>query len=90
MCNCMTMCWEPDVITENGRWPLPKYHPNCEDYKAEKFIVFISDGIRCVVTPDDAEDMIKDTDNGGIETYQVEEVFISQDQFDNLKEFEGF
>ena len=88
MCNCKTMCWEPDVITQDGRYPLPEHHPNCEDYKTEKFVRVLYDDTPCVMEPLDAEDFIKDAD--GNEQYILEDIYITRDQYENMPEFQGF
>ena len=86
MCNCLTMCRIPDIETNNGRWPIPKHSPACEDYKTERFVRAVYDGSWCVMEPDDAADMIVDSG----EEYQTEDVFLTRDQYDALPEFSGF
>lgn len=86
MCNCATVCRIPDIETDNGRWPMPRHAPMCEDYKTERFVRVMYDGSWCVMEPDDAEDMIAESG----EEYQTEDVFLTRDQFERMPEFQGF
>ena len=86
MCNCSTVCRLLDIETSNGRWPMPRHAPMCDDYKTERFVRLIYDGSWCVMTPDDAADTIKES----ADTYHTEDVHLTQDQFDALPEFSGF
>ena len=85
MCNCVTMCRVPDIETDDGRWPMPRHAPRCEDYREERFVRVTYDGSWCILEPSDAEDMIAD---GG--DYKTEDVYLTRDQFDALPEFTGF
>lgn len=86
MCNCLTMCRIPDIETDNGRWPMPRHSPACEDYKPERFVRVAHGGSGCVMEPDGVADMIAD----GGEEYETEDVFLTRDQYDALPEFDGF
>ena len=86
MCNCIAVCRLPDIETNNGQWTMPRHAPMCEDYKIERFVRLIYDGNWCVMTPDDAADTIADSND----EYQIEDVFLTPDQFDALPEFSGF
>lgn len=88
MCNCATVCRVPDVETSDGRWPMPAHSPACEDFKQERFVRLKYDGSWCVMEPDDAQDTIGDAPIG-VE-YEVEDVFLTRDQFEALPEFAGF
>ena len=87
MCICVGMCWDFGVITDNGRWPVPKHHPNCKEHKSEKFITITANDTRCTMELKDALDYIADSDDAG---YTIELNYISRDQFENLPEFTGF
>jgi hypothetical protein len=85
------MCRVPEVETQGGKFPMPEHHTNCTEYKPIRFVRLMYDGKSCVTTPQDADDIINDVDNESESlTYVIEDVYISQDQFDNLKEFTGF
>lgn len=86
MCNCATMCRIPDIEAENGRWPIPRHAPFCNEYKEERFVRQTYDGAWCILEPGDAEDMVANSS----EEYQTEDVFLTRDQFDALPEFSGF
>lgn len=85
MCNCMTMCRIP-TDENGGKYPMSNHHPNCEDFKQEKFTVVEHDGTRCVMEPQEAEAMLADSD----EQYTVSTVMLTRDQFDRTPEFNGF
>lgn len=86
MCNCGTWARLPYIGTYDGKYPPPLHHPDCEDYKAERFVRVMYDGSWCVMEPDDAADMTADSEGG----YQTEDVFITRDQFERMPEFNGF
>jgi hypothetical protein len=76
----------PDIETENGKYPMPEHAPMCNEHQKIKFVRLTYDGISCLMTPDDALDLEKDGDT----KYEKSDVFITQDQFDNLPEFAGY
>lgn len=89
-CECLTWCRVPDAEanTYGGRFPPSDHHPDCPEYRAERFLSLSVDGEgpRCVCTPAEAEDMQRDAD----EPYHVEEFMLAPDQVEKLKEFDGF
>ena len=85
MCNCMSWCRIPDE-ENGGKYPMSNHHPNCEDFKQEAFTRVELDGTTCVMDPMEAEYMISDSE----EQYAVSTVFLTRDQFERLREFEGF
>ena len=87
MCNCMTMCWVPEDITDGGRWPMPKHHPNCEDYNAERYIrLFDDDGHSFVDTVENQYVFMSSMDSG---RWKQEDVYLTPDQFEGLDEYRG-
>lgn len=85
-CTCLTMCRDPAIETLGGKYPMPTHHANCKAYKSVKFVSLTYDGHSCVMTPQDAID----TENDGDTVYEKVEIYLTQDQFDNMKEFTGF
>ena len=85
MCNCQTWRRIPQQGTHGGKYSPPDHHPDCEDYKTERFLRVVYDGTYCLIEPGDLTDLMGD--EGG---YEVEEVFITRDQFDRVPEFQGF
>lgn len=86
MCNCLTWARLPEQGTHGGKYPPPAHHPNCEDFKAERFVRVMYDGIWCVMEVDDAADLIAESE----EKYATEDVFLTSDQFERMEEFSGF
>ena len=90
MCNCSTMRRIPDVETENGRWPVPRHAPKCEDFKQQRYIrLFDSEGNGFIDTVENqcpfmASDEFKETE------LRQEDVYLTEDQFNNLPTFKGF
>lgn len=91
MCNCKSMVRIPDSETMNGKYPMPVHSPACEDFTQEEFTRLEYDGTYCIMEPHEAKAMIADencSEDGVV--YDVSTVLLTRDQFDNLKEFEGF
>lgn len=85
-CNCSTVCRFPDIETQDGKYPRPNHAPMCNEYKAIKFARVGCDGTFFVAAHEDAKDFISDSTL----EYVIEDVYLTQDQFDKIKEFEGF
>lgn len=85
MCNCQTLARIPSTGTYDGKYAPPLHHPDCEDYKAERFMRVMYDGTPCTVEHGDVESLIGE----GI-GYEISEVMLTRDQFDALPEFDGF
>jgi len=83
-CRCLGFCWVPEIF--DHKYPRPRHHPNCEEYKTETFTVVEFDGVRCVMQPNEAKQMIEESED----EYVVSSVELTRDQFDNMEEFEGF
>lgn len=89
-CACLTWCRVPDAEpnTYGGKFPPSRHHPECPEYRAERFLALSVDplGPRCICTPEDAKAMQEDAD----EPYTVEEYMLAPDQVAAMKEFDGF
>lgn len=85
MCNCQGWCrdWRE---TKGFTYPASNHAPGCEDYKFEPFVRVEYDGTFCVMEPHEAEAMVAD---GGGE-YTTSDIQLTRDQFNNMKDFEGF
>jgi len=84
MCNCETMARDLSE-TQGGRFPQSLHAPRCEDFKPLAFARITFDGTSYVVPEDEREVVCANID----EECQVETVFLTQDQFDKLPEFNG-
>lgn len=85
-CVCFTWArlWEE---TQGGKYPPSQHHPNCPQYILKDFAVVCVDGACCVMHPDSVDDMIDGNDRS---EYEISTVRLTQDQVDNMKEFDGF
>ena len=86
MCNCRSMVRIPDIETQNGKYPMPEHAPNCEDYKLEAFAKVTYDGISCIMEINEASRMVFESE----ELYELTNVYLTRDQFENMEEFSGF
>lgn len=84
MCNCKSMARTPEETSE-GKYPLSNHHPNCEDFKTEKFYRVTVDNTSSVFEPKDTLGMFDDDTEFDIET-----IYITRDQFEKLPEFTGW
>lgn len=85
-CNCRTMVRIPDVETDDGKYPMPDHHRNCNIYKLERFVKISTDKVSFIVEPAQVQEITNNIDS----KFVLTDVFLTQDQFDNLKEFSGF
>jgi len=91
MCDCVTMCWIFDQITENGRFPVPNHHPKCEDYKAKRYIrLFDPDSGDGFIDTCENQYGYMSSDEFDSMNLRQEDVVLTEDQFLKLKEFTGF
>lgn len=81
MCECTAWARIP-----RDNFPIAEHHYDCKEYKAERFVRVISNGADCIMEPEEAADMITDWYGD----YQIEDVFMSRDQFDRLPDFAEF
>ena len=90
MCNCMTMCRVPDVETENGRWPIPEHAPSCEDFKQERYIrLYDADGENSFIDTQENQYSYMASDEFKGSGLRQEDVYLTDDQFESLPEFQG-
>lgn len=88
-CNCRSHVRDFSE-TKGGKYP-PSYHaPSCSHYKPILFKRFIVDGAIVVDTPDNIKKIAKSFDDAFEGSYKVLDVYLTQDQFDAMHEFEGF
>jgi len=76
----------PDVETDDGKYPMPDHHRNCNIYKLERFVKISTDKVSFIVEPAQVQEITNNIDS----KFVLTDVFLTQDQFDNLKEFSGF
>ena len=85
MCNCKSMVRDATQETLYVGVGLSKHHPECEDYKVKTYYRVEHDGAVCVMENiDDIEEEFMDA------AYSISEIQLTPDQFENLKEFEGW
>ena len=92
MCLCKENQWcRFFEETQNGKYPISEHAPGCPEYKQEEFTVLEYDGTRCVVEPHEADGILADENysEDGVD-YKVSTILLTRDQFDKLKEFDGF
>jgi hypothetical protein len=89
MCNCRGWCrtFQTPIELEFGP---SEHHPDCEDFKLVKFTRVTFDDSYCIMEPAEALAMVADEcgdEDGG---YMLMDVWMTQDQFERLPEFNGF
>ena len=86
-CECITWCRVPDE-GNGGRYPMSDHHPNCAEFKPERYVVLKADptGPGCVCEPKAAEQMIADAEK----PYIVSDVMLTREQYERMREFDGF
>lgn len=88
MCECLNMCWDFSVITENGKWPIPNHHPSCKEHIKKRFIKLTNDEHSFIDTAEAAYvflSMVEDS-----KEWKQEDVYLTQDQLEKLNEYKGF
>ena len=86
-CNCMTRCRMSMFVTIGGReYPASTHFRDCEKYQTERFVRVELDGSSCVMEPNEAEAMARDSEVD----YKLLDVFLTRDQFNAMPEFAGF
>lgn len=73
--------------TDDGKYPASQHAPGCEDYKQIMFAKLTYDGSSVIVLSSDVMSIVKDSD---CEDFHITNVELTQDQFDNLKDFQGW
>lgn len=84
-CTCRSWVRQPDIETQNGKYPMPDHHLNCGEYKLIAFARLIHDGLSCVMEQNEALEVVKDIEG----PYELCNVYLTRDQFENLPEFES-
>lgn len=87
-CNCASVCrltglWHTDA---NGHWPIATHLESCPLFELERFALVSYDGSKMIMPFTDIEDMQQDSDV----VYDITEVYLTRDQFENLPESAGF
>lgn len=86
-CECRT--W----VREEGydpNFPASWHHHRCQHFKQKAFIKLSMNGTWCVMEPNEAAMALVNDGAGTEDKYLVEGVLLTQDQFDNLGDFNGF
>ena len=86
MCNCRSWVRIPDIETNDGLYPLPDHHYNCEDFKQEMFTLVKHGEARCIMEINEAAQLVSESD----EYYELSNVLLTREQFEKLSEFTGF
>jgi len=87
-CNCMTRCRLSVFVKIDGReYPAPTHFEGCQLHKKERFIRMEIGGASCVMTPIEAQEWADNSEDGDCD---FKEIFLTQDQFDAMPEFQGF
>lgn len=84
MCNCTNMARTLEE-TQGGRFAPSKHSPACEDFESERFVEITINESTCIMEPHEARGCIEDETE-----FTVNDIYLTRDQFDNLKEFEGW
>lgn len=89
MCNCTSMVRTWDE-THDGKYPASQHAPPCEDFQLIEFSRFIVDGAALVDSTENIKEVAKSFDDAFDGEYKIEQVMLTQDQFDNMPEFAGW
>ena len=82
-CNCQT--WARDFSFEDSRFPYSNHHPWCEHFKQKKYIkLYDDDGHKFILDEDTARFVAKQDPD-----YKMEELLLTEDQFERMKEYQG-
>lgn len=84
MCECAR--WARDFHEVQKGFHPSQHHPNCPHYKLLQFKKIEYDGSYFIDTPSNAEAYLNESE----ENYIVSDIYVTQDQFDKLEEFQGF
>lgn len=66
--------------------PRPNHHPSCELFIQECFAKVRHKGFSFIMEIKEAGNMVATSD----ECYELSNILLTRDQFDNLQEFKGF
>ena len=84
MCNCKDMArdWSE---TQGGRFKASIHAPMCEDFKLHDFACIAFDGGKFIVPAGEVKCVCENIDG----EFSVEEIQLTQDQFDSIQEYGG-
>ena len=85
---CMNHC--RDFRETRGGFPASNHSPSCPNYKTETFFKITEKGKKSPFLVLENKEQIKDFLGENISTYDIIEIQLARDQFDNLDEFDGF
>ncbi len=77
------------IETQNGIYPASDHSPSCKNFKLIRFSGIFCMGAKIIDTPENTKKLAKSLDDD-LEEYRIKDVFLTQDQFDKMQEFEGF
>lgn len=84
MCNCKDMARDLSE-TQDGRFKASVHSPMCEDFRLHDFACIAFDEVKFIVPADEAECVCENLEG----EFSVEMIKLTQDQFDNIPEYEG-
>lgn len=84
MCNCKDVARDLSE-THGGKFQPSIHAPMCEDFKLHDFACIAFDGGKFIVPADEVECVCENIDG----EFSVEEIQLTQDQFDSIQEYEG-
>lgn len=90
LCECMANHWCRDWSETAGGLPRSEHAPGCSQYKLETFWRVVVKGTKAPACIVETEAEARDTCEDNPADYEITTVQMTRDQFDNLKEFEGF
>jgi hypothetical protein len=76
------------MTSQGGKYQPAFHHPNCEDFKLEKFARVEFDGQFCVMEMHELDSFMSEADEP--EQCKVSTVEITRDQFERMPELNGF
>jgi hypothetical protein len=85
---CMNYC--RDFRETRGGFPVSNHSPACINYKTEAFFKITEKGKISPFLILENKDQIKYFLGENISAYDIVEIQLTRDQFDNLDEFDGF
>jgi hypothetical protein len=85
---CMNHC--RDFRETRGGFPASNHSPSCPNYKTEIFFKITEKDKKTPFLILENKDQIKYNLGENIEGYDIIEIQLTRDQFDNLDEFDGF
>lgn len=88
LCTRNSFLRDPYNETQQGKYPMPNHHPDCDAFKLEEFRRISFGGGSFIGTPEEAAAYLESEDNP--EQYTVTPVMLTRDQFERLPEFDGF